>query len=448
MNKRKDMVENIVKERKAWRDKLREISCKIEKCKEIELLRSEISELKVRINPYGMYDKEKFHDSYIWDQIEKVEENNNGVSENFEINKKIFVELISCVLKYDWERTKDEVKGNFQIQLIGIELIISFIIYSVLWVYNCKSFTNEIVNNFIISCYVFIIYIVLSVSFVYQVDKIKNKKEFKFYIFLLAIVFIPFVIYVYILWRYLPFNSLCNFFTLLPSFLAVFLGGIKKMFIIKKNIDLFIETNKKIINKKEKPIMIGDKKVIDKKIIIKEYDGLRNAITQKIQLHNSLTTFMITSVIAILAFALKSNNILLYLLPFGIVIPISMRIAYYRSGVGKLSAYIITYIEKNIEGLNWETRNYNLIKENKNNFLWNITSAHYYEGLIISIICYLLYSIDYIKNKGMKDVWGIVIPFTLVIWEILITKKIASIHDEKEKWIKKWENIQKKDEES
>ena len=314
--------------------------------------------------------------------------------------------------------------------------------------YNCKSFTNEIVNNFIISCYVFIIYIVLSVSFVYQVDKIKNKKEFKFYIFLLAIVFIPFVIYVYILWRYLPFNSLCNFFTLLPSFLAVFLGGIKKMFIIKKNIDLFIETNKKIINKKEKPIMIGDKKVIDKKIIIKEYDGLRNAITQKIQLHNSLTTFMITSVIAILAFALKSNNILLYLLPFGIVIPISMRIAYYRSGVGKLSAYIITYIEKNIEGLNWETRNYNLIKENKNNFLWNITSAHYYEGLIISIICYLLYSIDYIKNKGMKDVWGIVIPFTLVIWEILITKKIASIHDEKEKWIKKWENIQKKDEES
>lgn len=91
--------------------------------------------------------------------------------------------------------------------------------------------------------------------------------------------------------------------------------------------------------------------------IIREYETLREEIKQKIELHNSLITFMITTVVAILAFALESNNTLLYLLPFCVIISISMRIAYYMEAIVKLSAYIIIYIEDKIEGLNWETRN-------------------------------------------------------------------------------------------
>ena len=71
--------------------------------------------------------------------------------------------------------------------------------------------------------------------------------------------------------------------------------------------------------------------------LAKEYEDLRDEIKQKIELHNSLITFMITAVIAVLAFALENNNAMLYLLPFGIIIPISMRVTYYRTGMIKMS---------------------------------------------------------------------------------------------------------------
>ena len=50
--------------------------------------------------------------------------------------------------------------------------------------------------------------------------------------------------------------------------------------------------------------------------IILEYESLRNEITQKIDLVNSLMTFTLTTVVAILTFALTKKNELLYLLPF------------------------------------------------------------------------------------------------------------------------------------
>ena len=87
--------------------------------------------------------------------------------------------------------------------------------------------------------------------------------------------------------------------------------------------------------------------------VIKEYEDIRGEIKQKIELHNSLIMFMITTVVAVLAFAVQGDNSILYLLPFGIIIPTSMRITYYRTAMAKLSAYIIVYIENKIKGLNW-----------------------------------------------------------------------------------------------
>lgn len=58
-------------------------------------------------------------------------------------------------------------------------------------------------------------------------------------------------------------------------------------------------------------------------IMIKEYEELRCEIEQKIGIQNSLIMFMITAVIAVLAFAVEGNNSILYLLPFGIIIPTS-----------------------------------------------------------------------------------------------------------------------------
>ena len=77
--------------------------------------------------------------------------------------------------------------------------------------------------------------------------------------------------------------------------------------------------------------------------LVKEYDNLRNEINQKIELHNTLLTFTITTTVAVLSLAVSQNSTILYLIPFCILIPMSMRIAYYRAAMSKLSAYMIVF---------------------------------------------------------------------------------------------------------
>lgn len=84
--------------------------------------------------------------------------------------------------------------------------------------------------------------------------------------------------------------------------------------------------------------------------MIKEYDILRNEINQKIELHNTLLTFTITTTVAVLALALAQKSSILYLIPFCILIPMSMRIAYYRTAMAKLSAYMIVFWKKTLTG--------------------------------------------------------------------------------------------------
>lgn len=129
-NKRKDSMKNIVKERKTWRDELRVISLSISKSKNITELKLAISELKVRINAYGIAYNSIFTDSHIWEQIFMVESMESLSPKEFDNIKRMFVNQTSCLLKYDWERSKAEIKGNIQTRIIVVSLIISFLLYS------------------------------------------------------------------------------------------------------------------------------------------------------------------------------------------------------------------------------------------------------------------------------------------------------------------------------
>lgn len=182
---------------------------------------------------------------------------------------------------------------------------------------------------------------------------------------------------------------------------------------------------------------------------MKEYELLRNEINQKIELHNTLLTFTITTTVAVLTFALSKNRTILYLVPFCILIPMSMRIAYYRSTMAKLSAYMIVFLEIDLDGINWETRNAALVEEYLNKEKKDINSytvLRYFECLILAIICYIFYIIDYIKDKEINVIViiNILWPLSFVVWEVLITKRINSTDDEKQKWIKRWNKLKKK----
>lgn len=175
-----------------------------------------------------------------------------------------------------------------------------------------------------------------------------------------------------------------------------------------------------------------------------EYKMVRNEIDQKISLHNSLLTFTITTTVAILAIAAgnKNSNAFLYLLPFCVIIPMSIRIAYYRKAMAKLSSYLIVFCEEYEDSIKWETRNlgfYRQLNSDSKKFILN-----YYECFVLSVICYILFIYNYLVPKTDPDIKTIINclwPIVLIIWEYQITAKINRIDRDRTDLIKVWESI-------
>lgn len=181
INKRKDSIDNIVKERKTWRDELRVISSSISKSKNIIELKLAISELKVRINAYGIADNSIFKDSNIWEQIFVVESKDFFSAKELENIKRRFVNQISCLLKYDWERSKAEIKGSMQTRIVIISLIISYLLYSFRWFYYYNIGSGKIIN-FLSYTEVFILFSAFSMLMISFADKWKNAMQLRSFI--------------------------------------------------------------------------------------------------------------------------------------------------------------------------------------------------------------------------------------------------------------------------
>lgn len=177
-------------------------------------------------------------------------------------------------------------------------------------------------------------------------------------------------------------------------------------------------------------------------LLMKEYQNLRNEIIQVTSLHNTLLTFTITTTIAVLSFVFAQDSIIpfLFLLPFCIIIPMSMRIAYYRTNMAKISAYIIVFIETEIPEINWETRNRNAISGLLNKNKKQYTLLSYFECLLLCIICYVLFAVFYIIQNAFSIITFIHLlwPLVFVAFECFVTKQMCSVHKEREKWIKIW----------
>lgn len=121
-SRRANMLKYITEERKNWRDGMRKIAEDVEtsNCGDIGM---SITRLKVRINAYGCSAYGNFHkDGHIWEVIGRIEQKKmSGAA--FETEKRQLIEYISLLLKYDWERSKREVKGTAE-KFIRILLVV------------------------------------------------------------------------------------------------------------------------------------------------------------------------------------------------------------------------------------------------------------------------------------------------------------------------------------
>lgn len=186
-NKKKDAIENITKERKTWRDELRQISLRIYESKSSKELKTAINQLKVRINAYGIATNSIFDDTHIWEDIHKLESTNNMTPKDFEDTKKKFVNLISCSLKYDWERSKAEIKGNGCTRVEIISLAVSFILYSAKHFFDFNAKT-VVLTDYYLFCTAFSLLVAYTMAVIYYADVWRERYQLIIYI-VLTIVF-------------------------------------------------------------------------------------------------------------------------------------------------------------------------------------------------------------------------------------------------------------------
>lgn len=135
-SRRENMLKYIVEERKKWRDEMRVIAEDAAQAKYYNIGK-ELTRIKVRINAYGSVCHEDYQkDGHIWRVIEDLEHGADR-KEDFDKNRKLLIDYISLLLKADWERSKQEVKGAcrkvLQCGLILVSVITFTIYYFGIW---------------------------------------------------------------------------------------------------------------------------------------------------------------------------------------------------------------------------------------------------------------------------------------------------------------------------
>lgn len=113
-NRKSNTLNYITDERRKWRDKIREIIIGIESVKYAgkgnKSINNYLIQLEVNINPYGKYNRMDYvRDGHIWDKINILRETKTEIE--FENNKNTLLEYLKLMLKKDWERSKNEVRG-------------------------------------------------------------------------------------------------------------------------------------------------------------------------------------------------------------------------------------------------------------------------------------------------------------------------------------------------
>ena len=218
-NSKRNQIDYITKERAEWRKQLKII---LENLKDNQKKDSALIQLKSQINPFGKNMEIKYFkpyymkDGHIWDILD------NDVIDYDRLSL-----YIALLLKYDWERSKKEIKFNPSTLLRRIIWLILFIlsIYSSIILFDKTNNLND--NSYLIPFIISVISIVflsLQTWFTNLIKSVpsKHKKE-QMWIFFIFYAF-PYTNTSLILLLYVPFleSELFDIFALLGLFVYEF----------------------------------------------------------------------------------------------------------------------------------------------------------------------------------------------------------------------------------
>ncbi len=110
---KKNSLERITDERKNWRIDMRDYAEQFRNEDDFNHCLKILANIKLRINAFGIVDYSNYScDGHIWEFIDNFESSQGKTREEQLKIKNRVIESISCLLKFDWERTKREIQGN------------------------------------------------------------------------------------------------------------------------------------------------------------------------------------------------------------------------------------------------------------------------------------------------------------------------------------------------
>ncbi|ORO77258.1 hypothetical protein B7708_05245 [Streptococcus oralis subsp. dentisani] len=166
---KKNKLDFITKERSEWRIEIKSII--------VDLLggnnrKNALSRLETQLNPYGRYiskeDRYNFYmnDGHIWELIDNFDYSNRSV--------KILTKYLEILLKYDWERSKREIKVDVFNSFIYFILIIGAISNSLLILFKINDLPQIIILSLSSYFMVGIIFYISKITKKFKQKRIRN----------------------------------------------------------------------------------------------------------------------------------------------------------------------------------------------------------------------------------------------------------------------------------
>ena len=263
-------LQYITAERKEWRTRIRKLERRLTEASYAETLKI-INELKMNINAYGMDEKIITCDSHIWELIKKIESTSYN-QDNLKKDQRMLIDYIALLLKYDWERSKKEIKvDTSRILYIGIFIMcISSLSLGIME----SGFEIENIKNIIILMLFALLIAVFNGIFVKKIENVifrlmskediykRKSRENGIIIFISVIVVVLTLVYIMVIEFLFRINDTVNeyiglglFFYIIGTYLQIYcifekmdeqLNYIRKVLNIKNSVCSDLNDNEKI----------------------------------------------------------------------------------------------------------------------------------------------------------------------------------------------------------
>ncbi len=124
--------------------------------------------------------------------------------------------------------------------------------------------------------------------------------------------------------------------------------------------------------------------------ILKEYDHLYAEIGRNSQITQNVFVANVAVTSGLIGYGLEAGSSLIFLAPFAIMVPSLFFLASQMESTTRIAAYVTTFIERDIDALNWESRWLELRQKDllpsKRKYALSLSGLY----SLISIVCILL----------------------------------------------------------